>query len=201
MARFNANTYRPQDDSTPGVKLVKGIDPNTTVILARTADDRCNCGCDQVASKGRQFKQGHDARLKGILIRAHLTGTPVAQVTLRENGSGYVAKSTQSAMQVAQSFKWTKQLKVSEQAFKNRTARKARKAEAPTAKTTEARTDAKGDKVHRFGEGKAKMGDKVTIKVGRWDKVATVVGIHADGVELEYDTAKGKARKMVGAAA
>jgi hypothetical protein len=72
MARFNPATYNPGDDSTdhydtnPG-ELILVVDPGT-----------CHCGCTtQLTNAKRNFRQGHDATLKGKLIRAHLTGTPV----------------------------------------------------------------------------------------------------------------------------
>jgi transcription antitermination factor NusG len=177
MARFNANTYDPRVDSSDGAVL-KDVDPAGHVILVQDVG-ACACGCMAQASKGRQFKQGHDARLKGILIRAHLTDTPVAIVKHKESGSGFVLGSIDPAMKVAQRYTWTKMLKVSEQAFKNRTARKARKAN---------------------GNGTAvKVGDKRQIKVGRWMKDGVITRVHGDTIEVEYDTKSGKSTKTVAA--
>lgn len=38
----------------------------------------CACGCGVTASKLGGFKQGHDARLKGMLQKAHLAGEEVS---------------------------------------------------------------------------------------------------------------------------
>jgi hypothetical protein len=41
----------------------------------------CGCGCGEPVAKGRSFRQGHDAGLKGVLGRAHKDATPVRIVT------------------------------------------------------------------------------------------------------------------------
>lgn len=45
------------------------------------AEGTCGDGCGQEVAKGRSFKQGHDAKLKGILGRAHKAGQSVAIVS------------------------------------------------------------------------------------------------------------------------
>ena len=40
----------------------------------------CQDGCGQAVNKGRRFRQGHDARLRGILGRAYRGGEEVAFV-------------------------------------------------------------------------------------------------------------------------
>lgn len=47
----------------------------------------CLCGCGSV-TKGGKFAPGHDARLKGRLIRAHRSGDTTAQQQLVELGWG-----------------------------------------------------------------------------------------------------------------
>jgi hypothetical protein len=42
------------------------------------ADGTCGDGCGAEVAKGRSFRQGHDAKLKGILGRAHKAGQSVA---------------------------------------------------------------------------------------------------------------------------
>jgi hypothetical protein len=39
------------------------------------AEGTCGCGCGEPVN--RTFKQGHDARLRSILARAHRAGDPV----------------------------------------------------------------------------------------------------------------------------
>lgn len=42
------------------------------------AEGTCGDGCGEPVAKGRSFKQGHDAKLRSILGRAHKAGQPVA---------------------------------------------------------------------------------------------------------------------------
>lgn len=72
MARFNPNTYDPSSDSSPGA-------PKTgNLVLVYKDEFACRCGCgDKPKNPKRKFVQGHDARLKGALIRAAATGTKV----------------------------------------------------------------------------------------------------------------------------
>lgn len=44
------------------------------------ADGTCGCGCGEQVAKHRTYRQGHDARLRGILGRAHREGIPVRTV-------------------------------------------------------------------------------------------------------------------------
>jgi hypothetical protein len=59
----------------------------------------CCCGCGEPVSKGRSFRQGHDARLKGILGRAHRGGIPVRIVA---DGS----RETQTAAALLEAWGW-----------------------------------------------------------------------------------------------
>jgi hypothetical protein len=44
-------------------------------LMIRVKEGQCNCGCGEEA--GRDFRQGHDAKLKSALIKAHLAGEKV----------------------------------------------------------------------------------------------------------------------------
>lgn len=81
----------------------------TKPIVIAAKDGTCGDGCGQETNKGRRFKQGHDARLRSILVKAFHTGTPVAvngtthsaEALLKEHGfpipSAKVAKAPKPA--------------------------------------------------------------------------------------------------------
>lgn len=52
----------------------------TSEIELVVAEGTCGDGCGEPVTKGRSFRQGHDAKLKGILGRAHKAGQHVAIV-------------------------------------------------------------------------------------------------------------------------
>lgn len=108
MARFNPNTYNPADDSSegtwelnlPGVALIQG-------------EGICPCGCtDHPKGTKSRFVMGHDARLKGKLIRAHITDTPVH---LLDEGGNHVKDTV--AMEVARELgpRWTRHLEAAQE--------------------------------------------------------------------------------------
>lgn len=83
MPRFNPEKWKPEHESSPGVYH---LDPECVVLLVddRLSDDQksivksCPCGCgDFPASEKTTFCMGHDARMRGKLIRAHLMGVKV----------------------------------------------------------------------------------------------------------------------------
>jgi hypothetical protein len=90
MPKFNANKWKPTDDSSLGFRTT---DPRRVVLNVLTregAGDRisrmgCPCGCATmpVGAKAK-FAMGHDATLRGKLIRAHLMG---AEIKIIYNGS------------------------------------------------------------------------------------------------------------------
>ena len=43
-------------------------------------DGTCGDGCGEPVAKGRRFRQGHDAKLKSVLLRAHRAGDPIRVV-------------------------------------------------------------------------------------------------------------------------
>jgi hypothetical protein len=47
-------------------------------LTIKVAEGTCGDGCGQPVAKGRTFKQGHDAKLRGILGRAYKAGQTVA---------------------------------------------------------------------------------------------------------------------------
>lgn len=100
MAKFDAAQYDPADDSSPGSsKYRKGDDALRGVILIVGSD--CACGCTLSTSSDKtRFRQGHDAKLKGILQRAFLADEPVNIL----DGEGGVV--TMSAYDVFSEYNW-----------------------------------------------------------------------------------------------
>ena len=101
MPRFNPATWKPTDDSTPGLRTVAP----ECVVLAQQINEQgregCPCGCNGFPHGDKaKFAMGHDARLRGILIRCHLTGTKIIHVV---NG---VHLAPVSAMAVAKKYDW-----------------------------------------------------------------------------------------------
>jgi hypothetical protein len=46
------------------------------LVIDRAAGT-CLCGCGEQTAPKRRYRQGHDARLRGLLGRAHTAGAPV----------------------------------------------------------------------------------------------------------------------------
>lgn len=90
--------YDPRKDSTPDsddLRPIEGPDapednPGFEGVILQVQDGEsrlCGCGCGEklVNQKGKsQFRQGHDARLKGILQRAHVHGE---EITILSGGA------------------------------------------------------------------------------------------------------------------
>lgn len=76
MPRFNPNKWKPTDDSTPGLRT---IDPQRVVLHTPSGACPCGCGIPPLGTKAT-FGMGHDARLRGKLIRAHLMGVEIREI-------------------------------------------------------------------------------------------------------------------------
>ncbi len=79
MPKFNPNRWVPTDDSSLGFRTT---DPKRVVLnVLRTDREGCPCGCATmpVGAKAR-FSMGHDATLRGKLIRAHLMDVEIRLV-------------------------------------------------------------------------------------------------------------------------
>jgi hypothetical protein len=81
MPKFNSDRWKPVDDSSPGYRT---LDPTCVVLNVGLRMEGpgsamgCPCGCGEFPMSDRTtFCMGHDARLRGILIRAHLMGVKV----------------------------------------------------------------------------------------------------------------------------
>lgn len=91
--------YDPRSDSSPGTEDYRPVEgapegsedaagfEGVIIDISRKGPTSslftCQCGCRQEVMKGRAFRQGHDARLKGILIRAYLNNV---EVTILDGG-------------------------------------------------------------------------------------------------------------------
>lgn len=179
MPRFNPKHYSPTHDSSSGFKD-RAKREGVLVVDQREApasqdgDSRvpCLCGCGHVPEgKKSKFMMGHDARYRGMLIRAHLTDTAVVIVTRNaENGIEGSLPSV-PAMTLAKREKWDSYLK-----------------------NAEVRREGKNrEVVHKA------LNSKRLIKVGRWEKTGQVVAVYqVDGEEqydIEYVTKTGDKRK------
>lgn len=81
MPRFNPEKWKPTDDSSEGFRT---LDPHSVVLNVAVRWEEpgqslgCPCGCgDFPLGDKATFRMGHDARLRGILIRAHLMGAKI----------------------------------------------------------------------------------------------------------------------------
>lgn len=72
MSSFDPATWSPGHDSSP--EYADRAD-SEGIVFIDVSHEACLCGC-RGATESR-FVPGHDARLKGKLIRAHLMETPV----------------------------------------------------------------------------------------------------------------------------
>lgn len=173
MPRFNPNKYDPASDSTEGEAL-----DGKLVLLTQmgsvdgVTQESCLCGCGHFPHNPKsRYMMGHDARLRGKLIRAHLTDTPVLRI--RETGSTQIKRSKLQlpAMELATELGWAQYLT-----------------------DAELRRDGKNRQVL----AKA-VGSKRTIKVGRWKYTGQVAAVYStptgEEVEVEYVTKTGEVKR------
>lgn len=106
MPRFNPDRYRPTDESSPGYKTL-----DSSCLVLNVALDGyeqrigCPCGCGEMPLGDRAiFRMGHDARLRGKLIRAYLTGT---RVRIHMDG---ILSDPKDAYEIAARYEWEKYL-------------------------------------------------------------------------------------------
>lgn len=180
--------YNPTDDSTSGTDPLRELGLDGVILAINDGD--CPCGCEtQPKGKKSVFAMGHDARLKGKLIRAHLNGVPIHAVHFTD--SGYKRDATQSAMEVAEDLGWAHVLQAAWDRQNDDMAERVAKAERGVLARAMATRDAER-------EGKLSEGDRRLIRVGRWEYTGTVVAIYeSDGeVEYEYVTKGGETRTV-----
>lgn len=176
MGKLNLANYRPKDDSSTNTDQYRKGDRKDNVLLVIDEGD-CLCGCHQkpVGAKA-EFRMGHDARLRGKLIRAHCTGTDVT--TLPSDGSIFCDRT---AMEMAETLNWGKYLTVAKEREELRDSERVERA------NRQVLARATGPRV----------GDRQVIKVGRWGYTGNVIAVFSDGeeIEVEYVTSKGETKR------
>lgn len=135
--RFNVEEYDPREDSQGTEKeglLV--IEVGQTIPDEEGKDEAretCLCGCGEVPTgKKARFVMGHDARLKGMLTRAHIAGT---KVELTRNGKA-AKEITARAFAKEQGDEWVARLEKSEADYAEKAKKRAER-EAAAAKARE----------------------------------------------------------------
>lgn len=108
MPRFEPDKWKAADDSSVGYKTLDDECIILHVALRMEGPGSamgCPCGCSGFPSGDKTtFCMGHDARLRGILIRAHLTDTPIRYVL------GDTVMDPVSADGIAAGYFWTSYL-------------------------------------------------------------------------------------------
>ena len=161
MPRFNPNTYDPSTDSSPGATS------NGNLVLVYDKDGlTCRCGCGQTPKNPkRHFVQGHDARLKGALIRAAATDT---KVVIKE---GNKTHAPITAVVAAKALGWGAIVSKAKDAYAEKAkaqderakAAEARRANAEKAKAEKAKKAAAAKVAHeKAAKAKAAKASKAT---------------------------------------
>lgn len=196
MGKFLVSQYDPRKDSSPGTEAWRpGFrgepDGFEGVILDHrpvNGQRACPCGCTRRVAGKATFAMGHDMRLKGILIRAHLTATLVAIVGVNgrtgdpELGPAYSAAEI-AARYSTPKFDWVAMLE-----------------EADEKQGADVR--AKIERANREILARAlgvQPGDRKLIRVGRWEytgEVLAVYDINGGEVEFEYTARNGEIRTI-----
>lgn len=197
MGRLSAR-YDPRRDSSPRTEAWRpgfrgepdGFDG--LILDHRAVNDQrvCPCGCRQIVTGRSRFRMGHDMTLKGKLIRAHLTDTPV--MVLRGSDDGFQEDGPIPAAEVAKDYStdkldWVEMLA---------------EAERRQGADLRARIDrANREVLARAMHSNPRIGDRRLLRVGRWDYTGQVVAIYSLGdgttdVEIEYVTKKGECKTV-----
>lgn len=174
MPRFVKSKYDPKKESSTDALSVKTQKETGAVVLRRKDEDGCPCGCgDASASKKTTFLMGHDARLRGKLIRAHLMEVGIVRIL------GKTVANAVPAMAVAKEYKWAKYL---DEAIKRRDDQNKKVLAKATSKKGAKRLikvgkwDRTGQVVAVYRNGKD--GDKVDIEyVTKDGKIQTKKGV------------------------
>jgi uncharacterized membrane protein len=146
-----SSSYDPTKDSTP-VLAKKARDTGRLVL--DISDSACLCGCMEPTS-GR-FRPGHDARLKGRLLRAHLNKVGVLIV---KDGKEQAMTARAYAKEVSSdAYDWTAAL---DRAWeKQKSAAAALRAKVESAKAERSAKDAAQEKAVQTG-GEASVEEMV----------------------------------------
>lgn len=180
MGKFAIRDYDPRADSSPKTDAYRpGFrnDPPgfSGVILDRRSEGDfrvCACGCrTKVAGKTR-FAMGHDMKLKGILIRAHLSGTPV--MVLGPGASDWTGTAMADAAHWSTpKLDWQKMLVQAEEK------------QGPNVRAAIARAEREVT-ARALGP---QVGNRTLLRLGRWEYTGAVIAIYryADSLKLLYE--------------
>jgi hypothetical protein len=105
MPHFNPKKYDPAADSSESCHGYADRTHFLTLEISTDAEGRasCPCGCNEFpVGKKAVFLMGHDARMRGKLIRAHMTDTSV--VFASEGGWSQPATAMDIAVRYGESF-------------------------------------------------------------------------------------------------
>lgn len=179
MGRFNINKYDPANDSSTDPSSQKASRETGCVVLRLAKNHQrlgCPCGCGEMPKgKHATFAMGHDARLRGKLIRAHLTGTqiilavPADDLTIRRH------KPT-TAMRMASEHGWEDALLDAERRREGKNLQVLQRA----------------------------LGSKRLVRVGRWEYTGQVVAVYTgsehngETYDIEYVTKQGDVKQLKG---
>lgn len=173
--------YDPKNDSSPGTSAFRAAhELGGTVVLLQTDPSHCPCGCNQPPSgKNRTFRMGHDARYRGILIRAYVND---AQVVVLRRTDPPVEYTVYDADELANQLDWCQYLETA----KRREDRKAQE-----------RRERANARLLAKATG-PQIGDTRLIRVGRWDYTGQVIAIwETDGIiEFQYVTKQGETKRV-----
>lgn len=188
MGKFRIATYDPRADSSPNTEAYRPgyrNDPPglSGVILDRSDVDGfrvCGCGCGAKVAGKAKFAMGHDMKLKGILVRAHLSGTPVH--VRNEAGT-----HTRTAIEEAERWStpkldWVKML---------------REAEEKQGADVRAAIERSEREVTERALG-PQVGQRELLRLGRWEHTGYVIAVYSDegAVLYEYVDKKGRVRTV-----
>lgn len=181
MGKFRIGSYDPRADSSSNTEAYRpGYRNNPTglsgVILDRRPDGDfrvCPCGCRKhVAGKSR-FAMGHDMKLKGILIRAYLSGTPIHVLVSGSLGS---SADTRTAIEEAARWStpkldWQKMLLEAETKQGGNVRAAIARAEAEVTERALA----------------PQVGSRKLIRLGRWEYTGYVIAVWEDEGRVLYE--------------
>lgn len=169
MPRFNQARWNPSQDSSP--QFIQRAIKEKKVFLERAYEgpgvtDRpsdaplagCPCGCGTFPKGRGRFAMGHDARFRGILIRAHLTGTPIVYPVAGEDHEA-------AAMELAKAYgaSFTKALQDAELRREGKNREVLRKAIGSDRLIKVGRWEYTGQVVAVYGEPGAPDDDSATV--------------------------------------
>lgn len=180
MPRFNRKRWSPSHDSSAGRIQQAIVEKRIHLDIAAEWDAAknemtalgCPCGCgDWPKGSKAIFGMGHDARLRGILIRAHLTGTPIVRHLVA--GGATLDLVAESAKDLASLYgaSFTSALEAAE-----------------------LRREGKEREVLARA-----LGSKRLLRVGRWEYTGLVAAIYGEAgdpeYEMEYVTKSGETKR------